>query len=190
MKVINLAGGPGSGKSTIAAGLFYALKSRYHINCELVSEYAKKLAWENNTHLIADQFHVSASQNRGLDRIRGKVDFAVSDSPLFLGIHYSTNYFLKSLEPVITELFHSYDNITFFVNRKKAYNPKGRFQTEEEAIQCDIDIKNLMIRKDIPFIEINGDETAIDSIISHLDHPSIPKEVKIKFQMPGPSFLP
>jgi len=151
------------------------LKGKYNINCEYVSEYAKELAWENNTTLISDQLHVTSNQNRGLERLRGKVDYAVTDSPLLLSIHYSTNYFLKSFENMVTELFNSYDNINFFINRKKEYNPKGRFQTLEQAIQADIDIKNLMIRKNIPFIEIDGDEFAVDNIIKCLQHPLITK---------------
>ena len=151
------------------------MKGKYNINCEYVSEYAKELAWENNTTLISDQLHVTSNQNRGLERLRGKVDYAVTDSPLLLSIHYSTNYFLKSFENMVTELFNSYDNINFFINRKKEYNPKGRFQTLEQAIQADIDIKNLMIRKNIPFIEIDGDEFAVDNIIKCLQHPLITK---------------
>ena len=38
--VVNLIGGPGSGKSTTAAGLFYNLK-KLGINCEMALEYAK-----------------------------------------------------------------------------------------------------------------------------------------------------
>lgn len=41
MNVVNLFAGPGSGKSTTAAGIFYILKSEYNINCEYVSEYAR-----------------------------------------------------------------------------------------------------------------------------------------------------
>lgn len=40
--VINLIGGPGSGKSTTAAGLFFRMKSM-GVRCELVTEYAKEL---------------------------------------------------------------------------------------------------------------------------------------------------
>lgn len=173
MKVVNLFAGPGAGKSTTATGVFYTLKGKYNINCEYVSEYAKDLAWENNTTLIADQLHVTSNQNRGLERLRGKVDFAITDSPLLLSIHYSTNYFLKSFENMVTELFNSYDNINFFINRKKEYNPIGRFQTLEQAIQADHDIKNLMIRKKVPFVEIDGDEFAVEKIISHLKHDKI-----------------
>ena len=38
--IINLIGGPCSGKSTIASGLFYNLK-KLGYNCELALEFAK-----------------------------------------------------------------------------------------------------------------------------------------------------
>ena len=38
--IINLIGGPGSGKSTTAAGLFYKLK-QMGIDCEMALEFAK-----------------------------------------------------------------------------------------------------------------------------------------------------
>lgn len=45
--VINLFGGPGSGKSTGAAYIFSQLKMK-GINCELITEYAKDKTWEKN----------------------------------------------------------------------------------------------------------------------------------------------
>lgn len=48
-KVINLYGGPGTGKSTTAGALFAEMKFR-GINCEYVQEYAKDKAWEFGTN--------------------------------------------------------------------------------------------------------------------------------------------
>jgi len=41
MKIINLYGGPGSGKSTIAAGIFYKAKLDDRYRVELFREMAK-----------------------------------------------------------------------------------------------------------------------------------------------------
>ena len=54
MKVINLVGGPGCGKSTTAAGLFYELKRRDY-SVELVTEYAKSRVWEDSLRTLNDQ---------------------------------------------------------------------------------------------------------------------------------------
>jgi broad-specificity NMP kinase len=42
--VVSLFAGPGVGKSTMATGIFSALKFK-GIECEYVSEYAKNLVW-------------------------------------------------------------------------------------------------------------------------------------------------
>ena len=44
-KIVNLYGGPGTGKSTTAAALFAEMKIR-GVNCEYIQEYAKDKAWE------------------------------------------------------------------------------------------------------------------------------------------------
>lgn len=48
MKVINLFGGAGIGKSTFAASLFAHMK-QLHLNVELVQEYAKHLVYQDAT---------------------------------------------------------------------------------------------------------------------------------------------
>ena len=61
--VINLVGGPGSGKSTTAAGLFFLMKIR-GLRCELVTEYAKELSYDKNWSDLKRQLHVLAEQER------------------------------------------------------------------------------------------------------------------------------
>ena len=43
--VINLLGGPGCGKSTVAAGIFHQLKSLGY-STELVTEYVKDIVYD------------------------------------------------------------------------------------------------------------------------------------------------
>jgi len=80
MKVINLFGGPGSGKSTTAAGLFQKMKLK-HMSVELISEYAKKLVYSNRLENMLDQQeYIFAKQNNMLHMLRDKVDFVITDS--------------------------------------------------------------------------------------------------------------
>ena len=46
-KIINIFGGPGIGKSSIAAGITYKLKKN-HISCDQPYEFPKLLAWDDN----------------------------------------------------------------------------------------------------------------------------------------------
>jgi len=64
MLVINLWGGPGAGKTTTAAGLFNALRHDWHLNLELVTEFATDLCFEqarenlkNQVYLLGNQYH-------------------------------------------------------------------------------------------------------------------------------------
>ena len=88
MNVINLYGGPGCGKSTTAAALFVYMKLKGY-NVELVTEYAKDLVWDNRLEDMLDQQeYIFAKQNHRLHRLREKVNYAITDSPLLLSIVY------------------------------------------------------------------------------------------------------
>ena len=85
--VVNLLGGPGSSKSTSAALLFAILK-RKDINAELVTEFAKSAAWENNVKAIENQAYVFGKQCYKMSRCADDVDVIITDSPLILSIIY------------------------------------------------------------------------------------------------------
>ena len=72
-KLINLFGGPGIGKSSIANGITYKLKKQ-HISCNNPYEFPKRLAWDKNISQIQDQLYVFANQHRGIADCYGKVD--------------------------------------------------------------------------------------------------------------------
>ena len=59
--IINLIGGPGSGKSTTAAGLFYKLK-QMGIDCEMALEFAKDNVWEESLMTLNDQIYDKSSR--------------------------------------------------------------------------------------------------------------------------------
>ncbi len=170
--VINLTGAPGAGKSTGAAKLFYELKMR-GINCELVSEFAKDKTWEHNATALNCQEYIFGKQSYRLKRCRDEVDVIITDSPLPLTIIYTKDELIKKpLTDLVLAIYNSYDNINFFINRVKPYNPKGRNQTAEESDSLSLEIKNLYQQLNIPYTEINGDvagyDTAIELIIAKL----------------------
>ena len=149
-KVINLFGGPGAGKSTTAAGLFVELKHR-DIKCELVTEYAKDMTYEKRHAILADQLYMLAKQNRRVSRLNGVVDYIITDSPLIIGLMYTPIDYYSAFAPLVWEVFDSYRNINFYLNRKKAYQTYGRNQTETEARQIDIDMVTLLINHGVKY---------------------------------------
>lgn len=165
-KVINMFGGPGSRKSTIAAGVFYKMKMM-GLNVELASEFAKDVTWEKHFNLLLDQVFVTAHQNRKLERLRGQVDFIICDSPLLLGLIYRVDNYYKSYDLLVEELFNSYDNINFYLNRTQKYNTAGRKETEAQAIYLDTRIRMMLDEKGISFTNVFVDLNVADKIVKY-----------------------
>ena len=79
-KVINLFGGSGIGKSTLAAKLFSTLKEK-GLECELVTEFAKDLVWEERKQALSCQPYVFGEQLRRQCIVGDKVDYIITHSP-------------------------------------------------------------------------------------------------------------
>jgi hypothetical protein len=169
---IGLWGGPGSGKSTGAAWLFSNLKM-LGVNAELVTEFAKDIVWEN-TKLYKDepdmQFLVSAEQFRRLTRTNGQVDVVVTDSPLPLGCFYTHGGVLDCTEfkELLWRLHSKFDNMSFFVERSKQYQPIGRYQTEPEADALCKLIKEELDNRGVRYSPITGSQEGYDEALGQV----------------------
>lgn len=154
--VVNLFGAPGSGKSTAAAWLFANLKME-NVNAELVIEFAKGLAWENNLSALdpKNQLYILGNQQYALNKLIGKVDVILTDSPLLLSSIYGQGK-IQGLEDCCLSVFNSYNNLNFFVERAKPYNPQGRVHTEEESSNLRSEIIDLLTTHNIPFTSTWG----------------------------------
>ena len=164
--IVNLFGGPGSGKSTTAAGLFHKLKIN-GVNCELVTEFAKHITWKEDFNTLKNQIYVFAKQHDRMFHLKGKVDVIITDSPIIMGLSYCNwDLMSRSFEQLVVDEFNRKDavNVNYFINRVKEYNPSGRSQTEEEAKEKDKDIKVLLNKYDVSFDTIDGDKHAVDSL--------------------------
>ena len=141
--VINLMGGPGSGKSTAASGIFYRLK-KMGVNCELALEFAKDKVWEEAFRTMDDQIYIFAKQYHKLWRLRDKVDVIITDSPMLVAIFYNKTP-SKYFNNFVIEQFNSFDNMTYFIERPDHYQQSGRIQNEEESKEIDITLKDIII---------------------------------------------
>lgn len=166
---INLFGGPGLGKSTTAAGLFYRMKTDNY-KVEFIPEYAKELTYGNDYTKLADQLHILGEQHHRLFRLNGKVDYVIHDSPFVMGVVYLQEdpHLPKELyEKLMVTMFKSYNNINIFLNRNldKEYQAYGRSQTFEQAIEKDFEIKAMLDKSNIPYYEIKSHENTIENIL-------------------------
>lgn len=157
LTVINFLGGPGTGKSTTSAGLFNLMKRDYR-NVELVTEYAKDLVWSERSNMFTEQDYIFAKQNHRLRRLVGKVDIAISDSPLVLGLIYKEKDYPLSFAPFVKETFDSYNNINIYLKRNHPYQALGRNQDESGSDRVAAEIKEFLTTYRIPFTEVETSE--------------------------------
>ena len=171
--VVNLIAPPSAGKSTMAANIFAELKWM-GIDCELVSEFAKELVWEQRNETFKDELYIFAKQNHRLFRVNGKVDVIITDRPIILSVFYNNKYGDKSNEfqELVLHEHNKYENLNFYINRKKAYNPNGRNQTEEESNQFGIEILEMLDDlTDIdgfPYTTISGDLEGVKFVVDEI----------------------
>ncbi len=173
-RVINLYGGPGTGKSTTAGAMFAELKFR-GINCEYIQEYAKDKAWEFGTNhlgvpkVFQAQEYIFGKQHFRMRRCAQDVDIIVTDCPLFLGLIYMpVDFPLPSLRSTIREAYDMYDNLDVFLIRNKPYNPLGRFQTEDKAKELDGDVVQMLNNQAVPYAVIESGRQAVTEIFKEM----------------------
>lgn len=176
-KIVNLFGGPGIGKSSIAAGLTYKLKKK-HISCDNPYEFPKLLAWDENHFAIRDQLYVLANQHRGIVKSFGKVDYIILDSPILLSLIYKNYYhtgeypatlYNDSFDKMVLDIHNQYDTLNIVLNRSDGvHNQKERYQDLEESKDLDWMIENTLKQNKIPYINIDVNDDTVNNILSIL----------------------
>ena len=162
--IVNLFGGPGTGKSTTAAGVFAKLKMQ-NINCELVQEFAKHVVWRGNFTTLNNQLYIFAKQHDRLFHLKDKVDIIITDSPTIMGLTYTD--FTKvspSLEQLVVDEYSRDDqiNLNVFLNRVTAYDPVGRTQNEAEGKEKDVEIHTLLEKYNLPYLVMDANSEISD----------------------------
>lgn len=165
--VVNLFGGPGSGKSTLMAGLFSELKFR-NINCEMAPEFSKEKVWENSLDILSNQIYIFGKQHHTVFRLLNKVDVVITDSPIILSLYYGKNC-SKSFADLVLEEHNKLDSVNIFVKRLKEYNPSGRLQTKEQAEKIDKEILNILDSNTITYNTLPGNKSSVDKISDMLE---------------------
>src|SRR3989344_1129286 len=173
--IINLLGGPGIGKTTMAALLFAKLKLKKY-TVEYVQEYAKKLVWTETYDILNNQYMVSTSQYKLFKAINNKVNIIVTDGSLFHGLYYNrTNpnntSNVDKTEEKIMEYFNEFNNINILLIRGNyEYEQAGRYHSETEAKEMDIALKNILVEKNIKYTEFLAEENSINDIINFVEN--------------------
>lgn len=168
MILVNLYGAPGSGKSTGAAYIFSQLKMA-GINAELVTEFAKDKVWEESKEVFNNQAYIFGKQYFRISRCMDKVDVIVTDSPLALSAFYNNSEILgEEFANVVMKVANSFNSKNYFIKRAKPYNPKGRFQTEDEAKQVDSNLETFLKNNNINYEIEQGNRDGYDNIVKQI----------------------
>lgn len=174
--VINLYGGPGAGKSTAAAYLFFLLKIT-GANAELVREYVKEWIWDERKFGQYEQIYFLGKQIRRESLLYGKVDYIVTDAPVMMNLLYAEKYcgeFISDGVRSATLNYYNqakhdeYNHIHVLLKRSKPYQAEGRYQSESEAIEIDDEVKAMLNKYSIPFIESTSDESDLMLILGKI----------------------
>lgn len=170
MKVISLHGGPGSGKSTTAYGLMFAMK-KLGLNVEFAAEYVKDKVYEKHYMIFGNQEKIFAEQNWRLARLlESNLDFVVTDCPLITTLLYGGEG--TKFGELVLEKFHSYDNANYVLRRDHAFNPVGRLQSnEEECIEIDKKLISFLERHQIAYKILPASDEAIREILIEHGYP-------------------
>lgn len=169
--VINAFAGPGAGKTTSCLEVAEKLKKQGFVT-EYVQEYAKELVYDNNLIMLdghyEHQFDILKEQVKRINRLYGKVDFILTDSPVLLNNTYlnedkGTNDYVAYCENV-KKIYTLYDNFNYFVERdKSAFEEEGRIHNLEQSIVIDDELKNTLHNNQIDFATYT--HSTIDNIV-------------------------
>lgn len=157
--VINAFAGPGAGKTTSCLEVAEKLKKQGFVT-EYVQEYAKELVYDNNLIMLdghyEHQFAILNEQMKRINRLYGKVDFIVTDSPILLNNTYlnedkNTEVYLAYSDSV-NKLYGLYNNFNYFVERDTSvFEKEGRIHNLEQSIAIDNELKNMLHNNQIDF---------------------------------------
>lgn len=160
--IVNLFGGPGAGKSTMASGAFYALKKN-RVKVEYVTEYAKDLTWEGRHIALANQPYVFGKQLHRIHRVIDQVDVIITDTSILYCAMYAPEDYYANWKPLVFEVFNEMSNLNYFIDRVQPYDPVGRNQTEGQAMTVSDNMLDTLTSNNVPIKQfLSGDENGCE----------------------------
>jgi len=172
---INLYGGPGVGKSTMAAQVYLRLK-QWGRSVELVQEFVKARAYEGRPivgwECLSTFTRQFEAEHRFLSNGVGEI---VTDSPLLLQAFYAEWHGCKvasQLKEMALAYEEPFPSINFLLFRDKRYVSQGRFQDEEAARGIDRDVERMLNECGVQYFVLHPTETTdLNNCLSLLELP-------------------
>lgn len=172
MKVINVFGAPGTGKSTFASGLFSFMKKKGY-SVEYVDEFAKRAVYQDDQKALSCQPYILGQQTYKLHILEGEVDYAINDSPLMLSSIYNQTY-PESFDYACIDIQEMFDNINLLLtlDQSKTFDPKGRIHSQSQSVTIHDDIELMLNDYCIKYNTIDQYITPYQTIIDKYIDPA------------------
>jgi nicotinamide riboside kinase len=172
MKVINLLGGPCTGKSTTMHGLMYFGKIRgLRIECSV--EYAREIIYQGKHNLLQDGLHILEEQERRLRIYEGQgLDAVICEAPFIHAMVYNTSTsYSHAIRTRTLNLWNQYHNTNYLFCRNKSFyfDTAGRLQKEtSEALAIDNRLRTILAEESIPYTEVESNQETIHRILDYI----------------------
>lgn len=162
-KIVNAFAGPGAGKTTACLEIVSQLKMRGK-SAEYVPEYAKELVWDERTQLLdgslMNQLTILCEQYKRIKRLFHKVDYIVTDSPLWLNLLYY-RYSSYKQRNVYMDLLQDIEILKNQYNARYCQGTKLNTQDTLKSISKEIgffyfDLKSELSRQRLKFKSKDG----------------------------------
>lgn len=169
---VNFFAGPSCGKSVMASTVFSQLKIEKR-NVELISEYAKELAFAKVQIKPYDQLSIFAEQVSREYRVLSSDDniITISDSPVPLSIVYAKKYNFRSFSHLVSiakDFELEYPSINFFLERDDCeFSQVGRYENYEESKMMDKEILTFLHAYQIPYISVSYND--VPAVLQKID---------------------
>jgi nicotinamide riboside kinase len=154
--VVNIIGGPGTGKSILASEVFSKLK-RDGVTCDVAWEYIKRKLREKALKVVQSQLYLFGKQQFQLFTMKDEVEVVITDAPLLLFSYYDKTRCPYLRDMVINE-YNKYNNLLYFIERDLSveYETEGRYQDLEGAKEVDIELRKFLDDNNIQYKLIKG----------------------------------
>ena len=163
--VVNLFAAPGYGKSTALAGLYSEMKWR-GVNCEIATEAAKDLVWEESFTRLNEQPYVFGQQLMRIKRLVGKADFIITDSPMLLSPLYEKGD-SSYLHALALYEHNKLNNVNFLLNYSGFFNESGRIHTLTDSVMLQNRIKSMLDENQVAY---NISSSAKPDVLDMVDY--------------------